>query len=40
MFRDKVLTLPETSRMALATVAGAQEDVGTAKYVDGRRTAL
>jgi hypothetical protein len=40
LFRDKALTLPETTRKAVATVAGTQGDVGTAKYVDGRRTAL
>jgi saccharopine dehydrogenase (NAD+, L-lysine forming) len=34
LFKDKVLTLPETLRTVVAAVIGTQGDVGTAKYVD------
>jgi saccharopine dehydrogenase (NAD+, L-lysine forming) len=34
LFRDKVLTLPETLRTVAAAVIGTQGDVGSAKYVD------
>lgn len=34
LFRDKVLTLPETLRTVVAALTGTQGGVGTAKYVD------
>jgi saccharopine dehydrogenase (NAD+, L-lysine forming) len=34
LFKDKVLTLPETLRTVVAAVTGTQGEVGTAKYVD------
>ncbi len=34
LYKEKVLTLPETLRTAVATVTGTQGAVGTVKYVD------